>query len=219
MNLPTTSDKSVSRKVRKTLFALLLGGCAGFLGAMGVMSLTDGEALIGFDRSREIASLVGMLYVFTGIAMGLGVASPRAGATFLNVEDAEELQEQRVMLGYSALGLIAFGLILPAAAFAAPVGPIPVTATMAVCAALLAISVVLSLATWRRQDELMRATGLEGAAMSFYLLLLVGGGWSLLAHLEQVQAPAPLDWLTMIWALVLLGCFVVMGRRGLLQMR
>lgn len=219
MNAKTTNGGGVSPKLKKVMFALTLGGVTGFLGAMAMMRLIDAGSLGDFGPSREIAALVGMLYVFTALATGFGVLSPKAGATFLNVEDAEELREQRAMLGLSSIGLAAFGLVLMVAAFAGPVGPIPPVTVLFAIGVLMIGAAIASIASWRRQDELMHAVGREAGTMAFYLLLLVGGGWALLAHLELATGPAALDWLTMIWALLLVASFIVIGRRGMLRMR
>lgn len=62
----------------------------------------------------------------------------------------------------------------------------------------------------------LRKTTAGHVCISFYLLFVVGGGWALLAHCGLVDAPAPLDWLTMFAVFLLVGCFWQVGRRGLL---
>ncbi|MGB3166728.1 MAG: hypothetical protein WBA68_08145 [Alteraurantiacibacter sp.] len=208
-----------SRKTKKTIFALVLGGIVGFLGAMAVLKLGDAGVLGALDPSREIAALVGMLYFVTGAFVGFGLIAPGAGAKFLNVEDADELREQKAMLGYSALGMVAMGLALFVAAMAAPAGPIAPGVALAIFGVLAVIGVWVSITSMKYQDELMRAVGREGAGTAFYLTGLVGGTWALLAHLGYASAPAPLDWLTMLWSLLLLAAFIVVGRRGMMEMR
>ncbi|WP_340587117.1 hypothetical protein [Erythrobacter alti] len=207
------------RRLKKTVFAMLLGGVVGFLGSFGLMQLADSGALGSLDASREIAALVGMLYVVTAAAIGFGLMSPTAGAKFLNVEDPEELREQKGMLGNSALGMATAGVALMVLAIAAPAGPIGQGAALAVFAVLMLVAVITSIASMKKQDELMKAVGSEAGAMTYYLLLLVGGTWSLLAHLGFIAGPQPLDWLTMFWALMLLGAFIVTAKRGMLTMR
>jgi hypothetical protein len=48
------------------------------------------------------------------------------------------------------------------------------------------------------------------------LVLALGGGWAMLAHLGFVAAPAPLDWLTMFTILMFVAAFIAAGRRKLL---
>lgn len=40
-------------------------------------------------------------YLVMAVLAGMGVISPRVGAHFLNVEDAGELREERIVLGQS----------------------------------------------------------------------------------------------------------------------
>lgn len=207
------------RRIRKTVFALAIGGAAGFLGALGMMSLADSGTIGTLDASAEIASLVGLVYLLTAVAILVGLAAPKAGATFLNVEDADEIREQKAMLGYSATGMGAAGLALVVVALSGPDSLIDPAAALIVYAVLTVIALVVSLKSRRHQDELMRALGQECAGLGFYLLVFIGGTWALLAQLGYVAAPAPLDWLTMMWGLLLLAAFIVVGRRGMMTMR
>ena len=59
----------------------------------------------------------------------------------------------------------------------------------------------------------------ETGNVAYYLILLVGGGWAILAHLDFAPPPAPLDWLTMLFGLALVASFVASGRRGMLVPR
>lgn len=216
----TTEDKAKkSRKLRKTIIAVVAGGVAGFFGAMGMMMLIETGLLGELGTSREIALLVALIYVITGLAVGFGVVNPKVGSQFLNVEDAEELREQRTMLGYSTVGIVALGASLAIAALAAPLGPIPPLVVAISVVGLFGLCWFTTSRQLQHMDELMRAVSTESGSASFYLLLLIGGGWSLLAHLEFVTGPQPLDWLTMIAAVLLLGTFIVCGKRGMLTMR
>lgn len=212
-----TAEKK--RKLKKTILALSLGGVAGFFGALGLMKLIDTGVLGELGASREIASLVALVYLLTAGAIGFGLINPKAGARFLNVEDADELDEQRGMLLYSTIGMAVAGLALLIIALAGAGGPVdPMTALIAYVV-LSVVAVVTSLRSMKLQDELMQAVGKEAGSTSFYLVVLIGGTWALLAHLGFVTGPQPLDWLTMFWALMLLAAFIVTGRRGMLAMR
>lgn len=206
-------------KLKKTLFSLALGGLAGFAGAFGFMELAESGMIGSLGKSREVAGLVGITYIIIAFAVLAGVLAPKTGATFLNVEDAEELREQKFMLGMSGLGMVTSGAALIVAALAAPVGPISQALALAAFAALMILAVIASRASSQRQDELMRAIGKETGAMGFYLMFFVGGGWALAGHLGYVAGPAPLDWLSMFWGLGLLGAFVVIAKRGMMEMR
>lgn len=216
----TIDDKAEkSRKTRKTIFALLIGGVAGFLGALGISALIDSGALGALGLSREIALLIAMVYLITGVAVGFGLVNPKLGSKFLNVEDADELREQRVMLGYSTVGIIALGGALAIAALAAPTGPVPAGIALAAIIVLFAVCWFATKRQMRHMDELMQSVSLATGSMAFYLMLLIGGGWALLAHLGYVGGPEALDWLSMFAALLLLAAFIVCGKRGMLTMR
>ncbi|UVI40460.1 hypothetical protein [Qipengyuania spongiae] len=218
----TTIGKSTGQspvKWKKTLFAVGLGGVSGFLAAMAFLRMGDGGLLGRLGPSEEIAALVGLVYLLSGFAIGVGLVAPKAGATFLNVEDAEEIAEQRVSLTCSTIAMILLGVQLMVAALAAPVGIIPPGTVLAVFIVASVAIAVLSWRSYRHQDELMRAIGRQASAAAFYLTLIVGGLWALLGHLDYMPAPAPLDWLTMIWSFVLLGAFITVARNGMLKMR
>ena len=207
------------RRLKKTIFALGLGAVSGFAGATLVTRLLDSGAIPDFGPSVEIAVLVALVYLLVGIAVGVGVLSPKAGASFLNVEDADELEEQRAILGYSAIGMAGAGIALAVVALSGPDGLVEPWLALGIYVVLSVLAVWVSLKSWRLQDELMKAIGREAAGMSYYLVLLVGGTWALLAHLGFVAAPQALDWLTMFWALLLLAALIVVGKRGMLVMR
>ena len=89
------------RWVRKFLIPALIGGVAGFAASAGMMRFIDSSAVGGLSGSASIAALVGVAYAVIGLALTIGTASPQVGAKFLNVEDADELREQKKVLGLS----------------------------------------------------------------------------------------------------------------------
>lgn len=219
MSTMTHDTATKSRKWKKLLFSTGLGAAMGFAGTMGFMHLASSGALGAMGLSETVAALVGMLYAMVGLAIGVGLARPKAGATYLNVEDAEEIEEQRPMLGYSAATMFAFGAALTIAALGGPAGIVDPAAALVTAIGLLVIGVALSLSSNRYQDELMRALGHEAGAMALALVGVIGGGWALTAHLGFTAGPAPLDWLTMLWSLTMVAAFIVVGKRGMLMPR
>ena len=206
-------------KLKKTLFSLALGCALGFAGSFGFHQFADTGALGELGRSREIAALVGLVYFIISLTVLAGVVVPKAGASFLNVEDAEELREQKNMLGMSGIGMASVGAALIVAALAAPMGPIGQGTALFLFVALMALGVVTSLASHKRQDELMRTVSKQAGSIAFYLMFFVAGGWALAAHLEYAAAPQPLDWLTMLYSLGLLAAFVASAKHGMMKMR
>jgi hypothetical protein len=210
---------SMPRWVRKLLIPALIGGVVGYAASMAMLRYIDSDAVGGLSASATIAALVGVLYAVIGIGIAVGTASPGLGARFLNVEDADELREQKKMLLWSGAAMLLWGVALLALALAAPDGPVPQSAALAVGGGGLVVGIALSVMVYRISDELMLAVNLEAGALSYALLSLVVGLWAALAHLGYAAAPQPLDLLTLFYVLVLAASFIAVGRRGMLTVR
>lgn len=211
--------RETPRWVRKLLIPALIGGVVGFGAAAGMMRLIDSPAVGGLDGSAVVASLIAMFYLIMGVSVGFGAASPNLGARFLNVEDADELREQKKVLTLSGVAMALWGISLFALALAAPDGPVPQGTALMIGVSGLLIGTVISVMVYRACDELMRAINLEAGALTYGLVLLVAGVWAMLAHLGYTAAPSPLDLLSLFYALVLVASFIVIGRRGMLMPR
>lgn len=207
------------RWVRKLLIPALIGGMAGFAASAGIMRFIDSSAVGGLGLSATLAALVGVLYCVIGFGIVIGTSSPGIGAKFLNVEDADELREQKRMLVLSGASMLLWGVSLLALALAAPDGPVPQVAALAVGGGALVIGIALSVLVYRASDELMAAVNLEAGALSYGIVSLVVGLWAMLAHLGYAAAPAPLDLLTLFYVLALVASFIAVGRRGMLAVR
>lgn len=207
------------RGLMKRLLGLLLGLAAGYVAAASAMQFINSDVVGGLGKSASIATLVAVLYALIGLAVGLGAASPKVGARFLNVEDADELREQKKVLVLSGFGMTLLGLALFALALAAPDGPLPQGTALALGGGGLVLGTILSIPAYRMSDELMRAINLEAGALSFGLTGLFVGGWAMLAHLGYAAAPVPLDLLTLFYAIIMIASFIAVGRRGMLKPR
>lgn len=208
-----------SRILRKLVIPALIGGVAGFAASAGIMRFIMSSAVGGLSLSATIAALVAVLYVVIGVGIVIGTASPGLGARFLNVEDADELREQKKVMLCSGLSMLLWGVSLLALALAAPDGPVPQAAALLVGGGGLVIGLGLSVLVYRASDELMAAVNLEAGAWSYGAVSLVVGLWAMLAHLGYVTGPAPLDLLSLFYVLVLAASFIVVGRRGMLAIR
>ena len=204
---------------RKVLISGLFGGVAGFAASAALLRFVGSDAVGGLDKSATIAALVAVLYLVIGLMVALGTANPALGARILNVEDADELREQKKVLSLSGVSMVLWGAALLALALAAPDGPLPQALALAIAAGGLAIGTALSVMVYRVSDELMLAVNLEGGALSYGLVFVLVGGWAMLAHLGYVAGPAPLDLLSMFYVLVLAASFIAVGRRGMLTVR
>ena len=211
-----TTERGPAPKWRKHLMGLGLGAVLGMAGAAAGMWLIESGKLGEHDGSQVAAGAVGLVYLLTGMAVAAGAASPKLGARFLNVSDAEELHEQRKLLTLGALSMVLSALALFVLAAAGVMQP---SLALAMVAVLLAPTVALGIAQWRLMDELLRQVSSEAGNAAFYLTMLFGGGWALLAHLGFVTAAQPLDWITMFFAVALLASFAAAGSRGMLAPR
>lgn len=215
----STPEPTTPRWVRKFLIPAAIGGVAGFAASFGMLRLIDSDAVGGLDDSASIAALVGAVYAVIGLGISIGALSPQVGAKFLNVEDADELREQKKVLVLSGVAMLLWGVALIALALAAPDGPVPQGLALIVGLSGLVIGTVMSVLIYRASDELMLAVNLEAGALSYGLVFAVVGSWSVLAHLGYVAAPVPLDLLTLFYVLVLVASFIAVGRRGMLEIR
>ena len=219
MNTASTDLSQPPHKGRK--LALMIGGGAltGFFGALGLMTLIDGGALGSLGPSREIALLVAMLYGFMGVLVGFGALSPRLGARFLNVQDAEELREMKQSLLASGIGSVAFGGVLAVLALTGPGALLAPMAGAVAAGVLLVIATLASVRSMKHSDELMRTVSRQAGSTSFYLVLLLIGGWAALSIFGFMPQPQMIDILTLIWAILIIATFGVCAKRGMLGMR
>jgi hypothetical protein len=207
------------RVMRKLVIPALIGGVAGGFASFGMMRFIDSDAVGGLGLSATIAALVAVLYCVIAAGILLGTAKPGIGAKFLNVEDADELREQQRVLVWSGASMLLWGVGLLALALAAPDGPVPQMAALVIFAAGMVIGTALSVRAFRASDELMLAINLEAGTITYGLMFLIIGLWAMLAHLGFAAAPAPLDLLSAFYGLGLLGSFIAVGRRGMLNIR
>ena len=174
-------------------------------------------ALGAMGASEWAAAVTGSILVFFAFLGTLAMASAHTGADLIDDEvAADELRERGRLYLYSFVWMAACGLLLIGLSLAGPGGVLSPAAALAGALVLIAVLTVLGIATWRLSDELGRTLSHETGNMAFYLILVLGGGWAMLAHLGFVAAPAPLDWLTMFTVLLFAASFIVLGRRKLL---
>lgn len=209
-----TPQKSLLRRLALPLAA---GGISGFLASLAFLNLTDFATDGGLGASREIAGLVGIIYILTGLVVALGAARPAVGAKLLNVEDADELREGKRMLTLNSVAMVLLGAALVLLALAGPAGPLAPGLSLGGAVLAIAVATWLSVVAQRLIDEMQRDLTRDATATAFYLLLAVGGGWAMLAHTGYVAGPVPLDWLTMAAVFVLCATFWQAGRRGLMN--
>jgi len=167
--------------------------------------------------SGWIAAVTGATLVVMAVLGSLVTASTRTNLALVDDEvAAEEMRERGRLFFCSFTWMAAFGLLLIGLSLSGPGGLLSPIAAVAGALILIAILTALGIAAWRMSDELGRTLSHETGNMAFYLILVLGGGWAMLAHLGFVVAPAPLDWLTLFTVLMFAASFIALGRRKLL---
>ena len=205
--------------VRQWGIPLGVGAVSGFLATFVTLQFIDSDTIGGLPLSNEIAILVAIIYGLTALAVLIGMASPALGEKFLNVEDADELREQRAMLLYSGVAMALWALALAVLALSGPGAPLAAGPALAVALVAMVVGLGLAIRSYRYQDELMSAVNQEATALSYFLTFGIVGTWATLAHVGFVTGPAPLDLLTIFYIVALLATFIAAGRRGMLNQR
>ena len=182
-----------------------------------IWGFTGLARLSAISVSGWIAAVTGATLIVLAVLGSLATASTRTNLNLIDDEAAaEEMRERGRLFFCSFTWMAACGLLLIGLSLSGPGGLLSPAAAVAGALILIAILTALGVAAWKMSDELGRTLSRESGNMAFYLILVFGGGWAILAHLGLVAAPAPLDWLTLFTILMFAASFIALGRRKLL---
>jgi hypothetical protein len=201
---------------RKLIFNMITGGVIGYIGMNFALDFLEPKRL-GIDQ--VIAMGVGLIYLMMGLIVGFGAALPNMGSKILNVEDAEEIHDQRRVLLGSAVSMIALGAALMVLALAEPNGFISPLVAFGGLLAALALATGIFIRDRKYYDELMLQLNREAGNLSFCSVGLVILVWASAASLGLISAPTPFALVAIISGGSLLAFFMVAARRGLLALR
>lgn len=208
-----------SRKWKKAMLSGLAGAAFG-AGSVALMMWLAGDGLLeAMGPSRVILAGVGLIYLLVTMMIGFGLAAPRAGAKLLNVDDAEELVDDRPKLLGSALymGLAGLTLILIALARAPGFAAGPIVPGIAVAAlAILLIASILSFRWLRVYDEFDRQLGIEGGSWAFLIACAILLPWGTLDALGWAVPLSSIDVISVLAASLIGGSFAAVGARGMM---
>ncbi len=222
MTNPLAAAPTSGAKTRKTLIRMAIGAIAGASVTYALLAIVDRSGFDMDDPARLAALGAGIVFALMGLMVGLGTLAPRSGAHLLNVEDADELREQRRPLSRGSVVMLLIGGAMIALALAAVGGEAGIltreAAAIAVVVAVVGVA-GLSIAGRGENDELVQAVGTEAAAGAMYAVLTLFGLWAALAHLGYVAWIEPLGLLAALLDIQLGAAFWVSGRRGLLRPR
>jgi hypothetical protein len=203
-------------KTRKLIFQMLFGGIVGFCAGYFGLSLLDFEDMA---VDQVILSGVGFVYLLMGVIVGFGLIAPNLGSNVLNVEDADEIRDQRRILTGSAICMTALGAALMALPFAGPGRTISPLAGLGGVLAAIALLIIVSIRDWKYYDELMRELSKEAGNIAFSGIGGVLMIWGAAAWVGLMSAPTPLGLIALVAGGFLLAIFIASGRKGLLMPR
>ena len=202
---------------KKFLFQMLVGAAFGAGATAALLALLGGTWIDTADGGTMIAVIAGVSYTLMGLLVGFGAIAPATGARILNVEDADELREQRGSISWGAIGSVLIGVFLLALAFSGPDAGRG-TALAVAGASLLGL---LGVAYWSRgrTDELTQKVSTDSAALAFQIGLVAIAVWGALAHLGYAPWIEPLALIGSASLLQLAAIFWVAGWKGMLTPR
>lgn len=208
-------------KWKKTVAKLIVGAIVGGAVSAAALGIAGTSLLDAMGPSRVALAAVGLVYAMMAALVGLGLAMPRAGAELLNVGDADELREERAGMMTSVITMGAVGLVLLLLAVARAPGFDAglVSAGLAMGALVVAVAggIVASWAWRHHYDELNRQLGLEGCFWAFCLSWVLLTLWAAADFLGFGFALTPIDVITTLAAMMLVGSFAAIGRRGMMS--
>lgn len=204
----------------KFIGLMMAGGITGYVAATFGMTLLDEGGVLSFLSGAELAFGTALLYLLMGAMVGFGTLAPRAGAAILNVEDADEIVEEKASMAASAVGCILMAVIIGVVAVGSPEVGIIAPAVAGIAALALSVAAAIpSWQIWKNADELMRDVMRDAGATSYYILFGILGVWTGAAQLGFIAGPKPLDIFAMLFAAPLLAAFLAVGRRGMMRPR
>lgn len=150
-------------------------------------AFTGTRSLSAMGVSATIALGLGVVLLLFAIMGLLRLAAAHApGAAPPPEEMDANLALGRARL-YSLIVIAAMGLTLVLLSLAGPGGALAPTIALVSVLVLLSIATGLTIALWPLLDEFPRTMSRETGNAAFYLIVVIGGGWAILAHL--VLAP------------------------------
>ena len=201
----------------RTLITRMLAGAIVGAASMGLFLAFVGDPFVNLDDPANVIAIVaGLSYVVIGLGVAFGLAAPKAGATYLNVEDADEIREQGAALTPSAIACVLVGAFLLVLVLAETIGSGVALPIASACL------VGIGIAGWftaRNQDELTKQIGLEASSIAYQIVLAGLGVWALLAAVGIPVTVSPLGLVAGLSLLQLFTAFAVITKRGMLMPR
>lgn len=202
--------------LRLLVFAAL-GALCGFFGASLALDSIGRDVVEALTWSQASALTVGAIMLVSLLLIALGFTVPAVGMRMKLFEDRDQWEDERRLMLLSSIGCAAWMILLIALALAEPLG---LNGSVPLLAGLGLLMLVLLYTCWRIlsvYDELWHGLNSESCTYAFYIVFIVGGVWSAVAHLGFAAALAPLDWVTLLTVASIIGAILAAQKRGLLR--
>lgn len=204
--------------IRQLVTGMIVGGVS----VAAMMMLFEPAKATALAVSPIILGGIGLMYLMMGGFVGFSLAAPGVGSKLINVEDREELIEQRPILLSSAILSAAIGgglMLLAYVALNGAAGPVTGVVAFAIFAGILTLSAIASIRLWPRYDELMKRLTMDASAWMGGLLFAVLALWGGAAGVGLMAAPTGLDLVSLGFGIMLLSSFIATARLGMLMPR
>jgi hypothetical protein len=211
--MTSTVEKS---KMRTSLRRFGAGALVGAAGAALFLGFAGGRYIDLADPVAMLTAGTGLVYALMGLAVGFGILAPRTGARFLNVEDADELRDERPKLQVGAATCVLIGIFFLVLALSASGQALNAFAVLLIGAACLVGTVILTMIGRARTDELTRQINFEASSFTLNTAFVVLAAWAALAQLGYVEWVSPLVLISSLAMLQLVSIMATSAAKGLL---
>ena len=210
---------ATDNKKLRTMFWRMAGGAVVGAAMSALFLILLKPQLSADDPATTIAIVAGISYALIGLSVAIGLVAPKAGSRFLNVEDADELREERPKLRTGALVCVLIGAFLLILALGGDDGRMSREVALWTAAACLGGIVIVTLLSAKNTDELTRQITLEASAATLHIALVGLAVWAMLAELGYAPWLSPLGLIAGFAMLELVAIFVVSASKGLMTPR
>lgn len=209
-------------KAGKLILQLVMGMVSGAGAMIATLFLLEQQDGLLEEPGRLLALGTAVVFALVATLVAVSTAAPSFGERALNVEDAAEIGEQKRPLLVGSVSFLLMALLLVALALVPgeqAQGVISRDAGAVLAGFAFAALVLVSVRFRKMGDELNQAVAKEANGWTLIFVLLLFGGWGMLAQFGYVPMFAPLTFVAGLLALYLLGIFVAAGVRGMLKPR
>jgi hypothetical protein len=209
----TSEAITKSAKAKKMAIQMIVGAV---FGAGSMIMLSKMVPMRSLAADEFILFSVGAIWAIIGVFILFGTASPKVGAKLLNVEDEEDLREQRRILIGSAIIFLTWGSSHMILAVSGSMAFFSAWAGIGAMLISLFACVLIYFRDRHLYDEMMWKLTLHAGYLCFTGLWVVLSVWCAMTISGLVAAPTPEIILALFSGGYLLTTVISAGRAGLL---